>query len=46
MPGYDPLLLQVMGIEEVTFDFPLPVHTTKQMTKYTQNGLTLYHSQL
>jgi hypothetical protein len=46
MPGYDPLLLKSMGIEETSYDFPLPTYTTKQMVSHTQNnGLTVYHSQ-
>jgi hypothetical protein len=45
MSGFDPQLLQAMGIEETAYDFPLPTYVRYQMTRYTEGGLTLYHAQ-
>jgi len=45
MSGFDPELLQSMGIEETLYDFPLPVYARFQMTRYTEGGLILYHAQ-
>ena len=45
MSGFDPTLLHSMGIEEVDQNFPLPIYVTHQMSKFRQNGLTLYHAQ-
>jgi len=45
MSGYDPVLLSLMGIEETLYDFPLPQYVTRQMSTYTDQGLTLHHAQ-
>ncbi len=45
MSGFDPAILQSMGIEETLYDFPLPLYVRNQMTSYTEGGLQLCHSQ-
>jgi hypothetical protein len=45
MSGFDPEMLCLMGIEEVAYDFPIPLYTRYQMTPYQGSGLTLHHAQ-
>jgi hypothetical protein len=45
MSGFDPLLLSSIGIEESQYDFPLPIYVHYQMTKYNDNGITVYTAQ-
>ncbi len=45
MSGYYPQLLADLGIQEVIYDFPLPLYTRYQMVQYYDDGAVMYHSQ-
>ncbi len=45
MSGFDPLMLSSIGIEETLYDFPLPIYVHSQMTKYNDNGMSVYTAQ-